>query len=112
MILPTAEGFFPELMPGPLQRFIGDVGLGNGVIVRLGAMRTGGGLFVGVVGCGAGEVTDAWGADDVMRHFMMAEPDAENLADLLNDQVCRAERLERLGTYDPVCCAEKEWSDG
>jgi hypothetical protein len=106
VIRPSPDGYFPELLPGHLRVFLGEVALGNGGMVRVGAMRTLRGVFVGIVGYGADEFCGVpVTAEDVRRQLGIRHPSmAGNVADLVNDQMAMKQRAERQGTYLAQLC--------
>lgn len=109
VLRPTSRGDFPELLPGPLMRFYGTVAMGNGALYTLGAMRVGGGLFVGLLGLGAALFSGPVSPSDVYEKLGLEEP---NFADFINDQIQRYPRLPRLGNYvQATCCGEEEEND-
>src|SRR3982751_3625345 len=52
-VRPTPGGYFPDLLPGCIRNFYGDVAFGNGTQWKVGAFRTQRGVFVGIEGIGA-----------------------------------------------------------
>lgn len=101
-VRPDTAGLFPELLPGPLRSFYGDVSLGNATRFRIGVMKTLGGIFIGVEGFGAALFKERTEAHCVHRYLGVPENDSGNFADLINDQL--AAGSPRHGTYHASFC--------
>jgi hypothetical protein len=101
-VRPDAAGMFPELLPGPLRSFYGDVSMGNATRFRIGVMKTMGGIFVGVEGFGAALFQGSTTAYSVHRNLGVPENDSGNFADLINDQL--AVTGPRQGAYHAAFC--------
>jgi hypothetical protein len=101
-VRPDPAGVFPELLPGPLRSFYGDVSLGNATRFRIGVMKTMAGIFVGVEGFGAALFEGPTTGYSVHRNLGVPEGDSGNFADLINDQLAVA--ATREGTYHVAFC--------
>ena len=96
-IRPSAEGLFPKLDTG-----VHGVALANGSRFDIGIIHCDDGVFIAVERHGAYRFTNHAVPSYVGSKLDLMEGDAENMADLINDQIGAAISGERYGEY----CAE------
>lgn len=114
MLLPNQQGKFPQMLVGHIRSYLGDIGLGEGSVFKVGCMRTMSGIFIGVEGVGAAQFINGhslYGDHEALarrlKDFRFLRPEQfANFADMINDQVAPDGGAPRHGFYLAEYCEE------